>query len=71
MLRNTIRNDIHIGATVDMVLKKDQPTGILTQGKVARLLTKSPEHWRGIKVRLEDGQIGRVQHIIADADAHF
>ena len=69
MLRNTIRSDIHIGATVDIVLKKDQPTGILTRGKVAHILTKSPEHWRGIKVRLEDGQVGRFQHIIADAEA--
>jgi len=69
MLRNTIHSDIHIGATVDIVLKKDQPTGILTRGKVAHILTKSPKHWRGIKVRLEDGQVGRVQHITADAEA--
>lgn len=68
MLNNTIRADIHIGATVDIVLKKDQPTGILTRGKVAHILTHSPEHWRGIKVRLEDGQVGRVQHIISDAE---
>lgn len=67
MLNNTIRSDIHIGATVDIVLKKDQPTGKLTRGKVGRILTNSPEHWRGIKVMLEDGQVGRVQNIIEDA----
>lgn len=67
MLKNTIRSDIHIGATVDIVLKKDQPTGKLTRGKVGRILTHSPEHWRGIKVMLQDGQVGRVQKIIEDA----
>jgi uncharacterized repeat protein (TIGR03833 family) len=59
----TIRSRITIGATVDIVLKKDQPTGKLTHGTVARILTSSPEHHRGIKVMLEDGQVGRVQEI--------
>jgi uncharacterized repeat protein (TIGR03833 family) len=45
------------------VLKKDQPTGKLTHGKVARILTSSSNHYRGIKVMLEDGQVGRVQKI--------
>jgi uncharacterized repeat protein (TIGR03833 family) len=46
------------------VLKKDQPTGKLTEGYVQDVLTNSQEHWRGIKVRLTDGQIGRVQEIL-------
>lgn len=63
-LSGTVRANIHIGATVDIVLKADQPTGKLTRGVVARILTKSPEHHRGIKVMLTDGQVGRVQHIL-------
>jgi len=46
---------------VDIVLKADQPTGKLTRGVVKRILTNSPTHPRGIKVMLEDGQVGRVQ----------
>mgnify|MGYP002737570738 FL=1 len=60
------RADIKPGMTVDIVLKKDQPTGKLTRGVVARLLTKSPTHPHGIKVKLEDGQVGRVKQIISD-----
>ncbi len=59
----TIRNNIKIGMEVDIVLKKDQPTGKLTRGKVAEILTSDSSHHRGIKVRLEDGQVGRVQKI--------
>jgi len=58
------RSDVAIGATVDIVLKKDQPTGRLTRGRVARLLTNSSTHPHGIKVMLDDGQVGRVQAII-------
>jgi uncharacterized repeat protein (TIGR03833 family) len=58
------RNNISIGTTVDVVLKKDQRTDKLTRGVVKRLLTNSPVHPRGIKVMLEDGQVGRVQAII-------
>ncbi len=58
------RNDIKIGMTVKIVLKKDQPTGILTTGKVGKILTHSLKHHRGIKVMLEDGQVGRVQVIV-------
>ena len=58
------RKDIHPGAMVEIVLKKDQRTGRLTRGIVKDLLTKSPHHSRGIKVRLTDGQVGRVQNII-------
>ncbi|GEM_PF-1834020 len=57
------REDIKIGAEVDIVLKKDQPTGRLTHGKVKDILTSDSQHRRGIKVRLEDGQVGRVQKI--------
>lgn len=57
------RSDIRIGAEVDIVLKKDQRSGALTRGKVKDILTKSPNHPHGIKVRLEDGQVGRVKQI--------
>jgi uncharacterized repeat protein (TIGR03833 family) len=49
---------------VRIVLKKDQRSGTLTEGIVSRLLTKSPTHPHGIKVRLEDGQVGRVKMIV-------
>lgn len=55
------------GMTVDIVLKKGQPTGRLTRGVVGRLLTNKFYHPRGIKVMLEDGQVGRVQHIVDNA----
>lgn len=58
------RNDVKIGANVKIVLKADQRTGKLTAGIVARILTKSSFHPHGIKVMLEDGQVGRVQEII-------
>ena len=60
----TRRSDISIGAEVAIVLKKDQRTGTLTEGIVANILTKSPSHPHGIKVRLEDGQVGRVKEIL-------
>jgi uncharacterized repeat protein (TIGR03833 family) len=60
----TIRSDIKKGLRVMIVLKKDQRTGTLTEGIVKDILTSAPKHHRGIKVRLEDGQIGRVQEII-------
>lgn len=61
-----IRSNIKKGAEVLIVLKKDQKTGNLTKGIVKDLLTSAPKHHRGIKVRLEDGQIGRVQNIILE-----
>ena len=57
------RNKIKLGAHVAIVLKKDQQTGRLTKGYVKDLLTKSSFHPHGIKVRLEDGQVGRVSEI--------
>ena len=58
------RFDVKIGAKVNIVLKQDQRTGKLTQGIVKNLLTNSPTHPHGIKVRLQDGQVGRVQEIL-------
>ncbi|MGO2083808.1 YwbE family protein [Vagococcus sp.] len=59
------RKDITIGQKVDIVLKKDQRTGKLTQGHVKKILTNSSTHPHGIKVMLVEGdQVGRVQHII-------
>ena len=60
---NQIRNKIVPGLKVAIVLKKDQPTGKLTIGIVKDMLTHSNFHHRGIKVRLEDGSVGRVQKI--------
>ncbi|MBA2500743.1 MAG: YwbE family protein [Chitinophagaceae bacterium] len=60
----TIRANIKPGMLVNIILKKDQRSGALTEGIVQDLLTSAPKHHRGIKVRLEDGQIGRVQEII-------
>ena len=57
------RKDIHPGLAVAVVLKQDQRTGKLTHGVVKDLLTKSSFHPHGIKVRLEDGQVGRVKEI--------
>ena len=59
-----LRSQITPGTTVNIVLKEDQRSGTLTQGVVERLLTKSPNHPHGIKVRLEDGQVGRVKEIL-------
>ncbi len=57
------REDIKIGQEVEVVLKENQKTGKLTRGIVADILTNSQFHPHGIKVRLEDGQVGRVQNI--------
>ena len=65
-MEGTIRANIKPGMQVLIVLKKDQRTGVLTEGIVKDLLTSVPKHHRGIKVRLEDGQIGRVQKIVLD-----
>lgn len=62
------REDVKIGARVEVVLKADQRTGTLTGGIVADILTNSSFHPHGIKVRLEDGQVGRVQNILSAED---
>ncbi len=58
------RKDILPGLLVDVVLKKDQRTGKRTRGIVKDILTNSAYHPHGIKVKLQDGQVGRVQEII-------
>ncbi|MEH6851189.1 YwbE family protein [Bacillus pseudomycoides] len=58
------RANISPGLEVDIVLKQDQRTGKLTRGIVKDILTNSPSHPHGIKVRLQNGQVGRVQHIV-------
>lgn len=63
-MENTIRNNIKIGQSVNIVLKKDQKTGKLTKGIVKEILTNSPSHHHGIKVKLEDNQVGRVKELI-------
>ena len=66
MKNGKTRADIKPGMLVNIVLKKDQRTGVLTEGIVKDLLTSAPVHHRGIKVRLDDGQIGRVQEILEE-----
>lgn len=58
------RKAIKAGMEVDIVLKQDQRTGKLTRGIVQDILTNSPNHPHGIKVRLADGEVGRVQDVI-------
>ena len=60
----TRRENIKPGRRVSIVLKQDQRTGKRTEGIVKNILTKSPVHSRGIKVRLESGEVGRVQAIL-------
>ncbi|MCZ4242946.1 YwbE family protein [Pedobacter punctiformis] len=60
------RKNIYPGLEVGIILKKDQRSGNITYGVVKNLLTSSAFHSRGIKVRLEDGQIGRVAEIVED-----
>jgi uncharacterized repeat protein (TIGR03833 family) len=62
--QGNIRSNIKIGLRVRIVLKQDQTTGKLTEGIVKDILTKSSTHPHGIKVRLQDGQIGRVNQIL-------
>ncbi|MCP3763455.1 YwbE family protein [Domibacillus sp. A3M-37] len=58
------RSDIKPGIEVNVILKKDQRTGVKTRGTVKDILTNSSFHPHGIKVRLEDGQVGRVCDIL-------
>ena len=60
------RSNIKPGLAVLIVLKQDQATGKLTKGIVKDILTKSPTHPHGIKVRLMDGQVGRVKEVVAE-----
>ena len=63
-MEGTIRSNIKPGMAVLIVLKQDQPTGKLTKGIVKDILTRSSTHPHGIKVRLQDGQVGRVKEIV-------
>ena len=58
------RIDVKIGMLVKIVMKEDQRTGELTEGIVKDILTKSPKHPHGIKVRLESGEVGRVKEVL-------
>ena len=58
------RKYVKPGLEVDIVMKQDQQTGKRTRGVVKDILTKSPHHAHGIKVRLETGEVGRVQKVI-------
>lgn len=64
-MEGTVRGNIKPGMKVRIVLKADQRTGKLTEGVVRDLLTNSPHHPHGIKVRLESGEVGRVKEIVA------
>lgn len=63
---NRKRDDCRPGRRVHIVLKQDQRTGKTVEGTIAQVLTKSPYHTRGIKVRLADGRVGRVQRFAED-----
>ena len=58
------RADVKIGMHVKVIMKEDQRTWKLTEGIVKDILTKSPKHPHGIKVRLEAGEVGRVKEIL-------
>jgi uncharacterized repeat protein (TIGR03833 family) len=63
VVNGTQRKNIKAGQRVLIVLKQDQRTGRTTEGVVKDILTKAPVHTRGIKVRLEGGEVGRVREI--------
>ncbi len=63
-MNGTNRLDIHPGIEVSIILKKDQRSGKRTEGIVKDILTSAAKHSRGIKVRLESGEVGRVQEIL-------
>lgn len=64
-MSGTNRSNIQIGLDVQIVLKQDQRSGKLTSGTVDKILTNSPTHPHGIKVRLTTGDIGRVKVIVS------
>lgn len=63
-MNGTLRSNIKVGSKVRIVLKADQRSGKLTEGIVKDILTNSPSHPHGIKVRLTDGQVGRVKETL-------
>jgi uncharacterized repeat protein (TIGR03833 family) len=62
------RQDVRPGLAVEVVLKRDQSTGRRTRGVVREILTRSPTHPHGIKVRLTSGEVGRVQAILGEGE---
>lgn len=60
----TLRENIEVGFTVEVIQKHHQRSGELTEGIVKRLLTKAPKHTHGIKVELEGGIVGRVKRVL-------
>lgn len=64
-MNGSLRSNLKPGMTVLIVLKQDQRTGKLTQGIIQDILTKSPNHPHGIKVRLQSGLVGRVKEIVS------
>ena len=67
-MEGTLRSEIKSGIRVAIVQKQDQGTGRLTEGTVRDILTGSPSHPHGIKVRLEGGEVGRVKRILGDGE---
>ncbi len=65
MMNGRKRSDIKIGLEVEIVMKEDQRSGKRTRGVVEKILTNSANHPHGIKVRLRDGKVGRVQEILS------
>ncbi len=63
-----VRENIHIGDLVEIIQKKHQRSGELTEGLVKRILTSSSNHSRGIKVMLDTGEVGRVQRLIPEEE---
>lgn len=63
VMEGNVRKNIKAGLKVAVILKEDQRSGTLTEGVVKDILTKSPNHPHGIKVRLESGLVGRVAKI--------
>jgi len=64
-VEGTVRNNIKIGLAVNIVQKHHQKTGELTEGIVAKILTKSAQHPHGIKVMLANGTVGRVKEVLS------
>jgi uncharacterized repeat protein (TIGR03833 family) len=65
IMKGQYRKDVQTGTEVEIVLKKDQRTGKTVRGLVKDILTNSSFHPHGVKVRLEDGRIGRVKRIVS------
>ena len=65
-LSGEFRKNISVGSEVEIVQKHHQHSGELTDGFVERILTKSPQHPYGIKVKLETGEVGRVLNVIEE-----